>query len=289
MIPALIAGGASILGSLISAGSARAANETNIKLARENREWQEYMSNTAHQRQVQDLIAAGLNPILSVSQPGASTPSGAFAHVESEFKENPAGFVPQSVLAARMFKEQKKTMETQREEIKALADKHKSDAELNNKLKEKAQQDILTAISQADLNSANAAKARAEVPLYEKQIEYIEKQKEQIDAIVQKTASDMKLNEQQTEYYKWLGDQVKANLERITVEINKIRADEKLTEKQVQEKTQDIIKKEAENIVYKGPGKYIVPVVDKGLEWAEKGVDMVTKILNAITFGKSIK
>ena len=282
MIPALIAGGASILGSLISAGSARAANETNIRLARENRDWQEYMSNTAHQREVQDLIAAGLNPILSVGQPGASTPSGAVASVDPEIKDNPAGFVPQSVLAARLFKEQKKTMAQQRQESKALEEKYKSDVELNHELKHKAQQDIMTAISQMELNNANAAKARAEVPLYEKQIEYIEKQKEQIDAIVQKTISDTKLNDQKVEYYKWLGDEVKANLERITVEINKIRADTKLTEKQIEEKTQDIIKKEAENIVYKGAGKKIVPWIDKGIEWAGEGVDWVTKILNVL-------
>lgn len=73
--PLIIAAGAALAGSAMSAKGQSTANKRNIQEAQANREFQERMSNTAHQRAVKDMRKAGLNPILAAGSP-ASTPGG---------------------------------------------------------------------------------------------------------------------------------------------------------------------------------------------------------------------
>jgi hypothetical protein len=75
MWPDIIAGGASLLGGILQ-------NRASAKQAQNQMDFQAQQSATSHQREVADLRAAGLNPILSgTGGMGASTPQGAQAPV----------------------------------------------------------------------------------------------------------------------------------------------------------------------------------------------------------------
>ena len=87
---ALISGVGGLVGGLLGQSGARQQMAFNARQAQLNRDFQERMSSTAHQRAVADLRKAGLNPILSATQGGASTPSGSQAS---------SGLNPKEILA----------------------------------------------------------------------------------------------------------------------------------------------------------------------------------------------
>lgn len=79
---------APVVSGLIGASSQSDTNSANAAQAQAQMDFQERMSDTAYQRQVKDLNAAGLNPMLAYmkSSAGASTPSGAMAVMQSPYE-----------------------------------------------------------------------------------------------------------------------------------------------------------------------------------------------------------
>lgn len=115
--PAAAIGGLNLLGGM-------QANQQNAQLSRDQMAFQERMSSTAHQREVNDLIKAGLNPLLSVNA-GASSPSGSQATMQ-----NPMQSAISSALEAKAMHN---AMAKQREEIaliRAQANKTNTEARI---------------------------------------------------------------------------------------------------------------------------------------------------------------
>ncbi|QXP08450.1 MAG: DNA pilot protein [Arizlama microvirus] len=77
-IPAIASGIAGVMGQ-------KSANDANKKMSREQMAFQERMSNTSWQRGVADMKAAGINPMLAVSQGGASSPQGSQSTSQNEY------------------------------------------------------------------------------------------------------------------------------------------------------------------------------------------------------------
>ena len=86
-------------------------NAFNADQARQQMDFQERMSSTAHQREVKDLLAAGLNPILSANG-GASTPSGASASADTSATTLKAQMAMQQMQIGAQMKIQEQNIES---------------------------------------------------------------------------------------------------------------------------------------------------------------------------------
>lgn len=136
-------GWGSIVGGIASAaiGSAGGlwSNSQNLGESKANRAWQERMSNTAHQREVADLRAAGLNPILSgLGGSGAAVGGGSMARTQNPFENAGNDFY-----SARRFSE------IEKEQLKNETELKDSTTQLNRQNTElAAEQQRLTALNQ---------------------------------------------------------------------------------------------------------------------------------------------
>jgi len=83
MWEAVATGAAGVAGGALGYFGQKEANQTNMKIAQDNRDFQRFMSDTAYVRSTRDMRRAGLNPMLAFSQGGASTPAGSATTVDN--------------------------------------------------------------------------------------------------------------------------------------------------------------------------------------------------------------
>lgn len=149
MLPAIGLALGAMVGNIIAQDS---ANRTNIQMAEGQMDFQERMSNTAYQRAVADMRAAGINPMLAIDKGGASTPSGAMANVQ------PLDFTDKILPAVSTALDLKQK--------EAATGKIKSDTELNKSVEQLQAAQAHNTVQQSRINSANAVKAEAEAKFY---------------------------------------------------------------------------------------------------------------------------
>ena len=166
---------AGVIGSGISSAasyySSKKSYEYAEKIAQKQMDFQERMSNTAHQREVADLRAAGLNPILSANS-GASTPVGSSVsgqmHDLGESASRGFSAGSQAFFQKKQFALQEKMAEAEINRMNASSAK---DMALVDRLNEITPVEREHYVASAQQMHANTERVRAEIPQIKANIE----------------------------------------------------------------------------------------------------------------------
>jgi len=109
-------------GAVLNWMGQNSANEANKQMAGDQMAFQERMSSTAHQREVKDYEAAGINPILTAGGGGSSSPSGAMIPMQNAVDTDSAVNAARAVMENEVKDAQVENIQAQTNNTKANTD-----------------------------------------------------------------------------------------------------------------------------------------------------------------------